>query len=71
MPEPKTARYWQDSGHQFFGLSNCEACGLPVEMWAKGNRLIPVDKDTFEAHFSSCSKAQEYRTEMKLQKGVL
>ena len=71
MPEPKTIRYWIDKGYQFLDLGNCEACGHPVEFWMKDNRLTPLDAQTLETHFSSCPKAKEYRTEQRLQQGVL
>jgi hypothetical protein len=71
MAEPKTAQYWQNSGHQFLSLGNCDACEMPVEIWTKGNQLIPVDKDTYEAHYASCPNARQFRTEKRMQAGIL
>lgn len=71
MAEPKTSRYWLDRGYQFFELGNCEACGVPVEVWSKNNQFMPLDATTLETHFSSCSNAQAYRNEQRAKAGVL
>jgi hypothetical protein len=71
MPEPKTIRYWIERGFQFLDLSNCEACGRPVEVWTKNNQMVPLNGDTLETHFSTCARAKEYRTELRLKEGVL
>jgi hypothetical protein len=72
MPELKTQAHWMTKGYQFFSLSNCEACGLPIEEWeSPAGKLVPLDAKTLEAHWSECPQAKNFRTEMKLKAGVL
>lgn len=71
MPEPKTPRYWLDKGYRFVSLSNCPACTAPTETWEKGTQQILLDAKTMETHFSSCTRAKEYRTEKRMEAGLL
>jgi len=71
MPEPKTIHHWISKGYQFVSLGNCDACGLPVEIWTKTNQLIPLNPETLETHNSGCSKAKEFRMEQRMKAGVI
>lgn len=72
MPEPKTIRYWITKGYNFSSLSNCPACGIPVEIWISPvGAEIFLDPKDLETHFSSCSKAHEYRVAQRLKEGSL
>lgn len=73
MPEPKTIRYWTERGYSYARQGECPACHKPVEFWTvpHGNREIPLDPQTYEAHFSSCSGAQSFRMEQRLRAGSM
>jgi hypothetical protein len=73
MPEPKTIRHWTERGYVFVRNGDCPACSKPVELFRTpgGSALVPLDPQTYEAHFSHCERARQYRIEEKLKEGVL
>lgn len=72
MPEPKTPEFWKAKGYSYVIQGRCPACAADVEIWlAPGGNEVPIDPASFEPHFSTCPKAKEYRTEMRMRAGVL
>ncbi|HEV7674346.1 MAG TPA: hypothetical protein VGQ12_07435 [Candidatus Angelobacter sp.] len=72
MQEPKTEAYWRERGYRFFELSSCPACGDPISVWESPSaHMIFLEAQTLETHFSSCTRAREYRTEQRMKAGVL
>ena len=73
--EAKTAAYWQAKGYVFQSNSECPACGFAVinvvNLRKRNSTPIMLDVATFETHFSTCEKAKEYRTDQRMEAGIL
>lgn len=73
--EAKTAAYWTAKGYVFQSNGECPACGfavINVINFARGGQPpIMLDVATFETHFSTCGKAREFRTNQRMEAGIL
>jgi hypothetical protein len=61
---PKTQEGLEAAGYTFNGYGKCKnkGCGAEIGWWeTPSHKKIPLDADTFEAHWSTCPGADEFR----------
>jgi hypothetical protein len=62
MAFPKTADELTAAGYRFVNGSHCRGCGKKIQWYETPNKKkIPLDLDTYEPHFATCLKADEFR----------
>ena len=62
MPFPKTHDELIAAGYIFKNGGHCRGCGQKIQWYQtpKG-KVMPLDMDTYEPHWSSCPKADNFR----------
>jgi len=59
---PKTEAELLAAGYRLAGTAHCKGCKALIEWWLTPNgKRMPLDKTTFEPHFSTCPKADQFR----------
>ena len=62
MPFPKTDTELVAAGYEFENKVKCRACGADIEFWlTPRGKHMPLDVGTLEPHWSTCTKAGEFR----------
>ena len=62
MPFPKNMAERIAAGYVLKRKSHCRGCGAAIEWWlTPRGKMMPLDVDTHEPHWSTCPKAQEFR----------
>jgi len=61
-PFPKTDTELVAAGYEFENKTKCRACGADIEFWlTPRGKHMPLDSGTMEPHWSTCTKAWEFR----------
>jgi hypothetical protein len=62
MPFPQTEPELKAAGYRYSNTGRCRGCGAMIAWYhTPTGKTIPLDDATFEPHWATCPKADEFR----------